>query len=890
MTKLRVAVICGGPSEERGISLNSARSLLDHLQAPDVAVATYFLDRSLRAFAIPTAQMYSNTPSDFDFKLASTAQAFASPAEFLAHLSATADIVFPALHGKFGEDGGIQALLESRGLPFVGTSAAAASTAFDKYAAAAELASRGFATLPSFLFQGLHDGEELHGWFEAQSLSLATGRVVVKPARAGSSIGVAVALGVEEAIAKAALLIEQGVDTRVVVERFAEGGREFTAIVLDSEHGPVTLLPTEVELRAADGGEPAEEGRGIFNYRRKYLPTRQVSYHTPPRFSLAAVAAIRRGASRLFSSLGLRDFARVDGWLLPPPGRQGAAEGEETIVFSDINLVSGMEQTSFLFQQAALVGLSHAGVLRWVLRRACSRYGLLLAPQPPEAPGPAPPAASNRPQARPRVWVLFGGATSERQVSLMSGTNVWLKLRSWPELDVEPFLLSPSNGYASGSDDSDGVGGMDAYGVWALPYASVLRHTVEEVVEGCLGAQNAEVAARLAQCREDVMSELQGAATSAGATDRAGSGTRAGAALAEQTPRQVSLRQWLRDAATEGATVFLAVHGGIGEDGTLQATLEAARIPFTGSGAEASRLCMDKVATAAALGHLRSQGVMTAAKTVVHVGDMLSQGVVSSGRAAPGEPRLGDSAAGASEPAEAYWRRVTRELGAPSLCVKPASDGCSTGVAKLSSAADLSAYVAAVHDGAPRLLPGTLSTLKSGVVEMPVPPPARLLLEPFIETDAITSDPVSLELRWAGASRWVEVTVAVLGRRGAARALTPSITVKETGDVLSLEEKFQGGTGINLTPPPANIVSPEALEGGKRRIELVAQALGIEGFARIDAFLHADSGEIIVIEANTVPGMTPSTVLFHQALAEEPPIYPRDFFRRVVNLAESRYT
>eukprot|EP00897_Mesotaenium_endlicherianum_P000829 jgi/Mesen1/10747/ME000903S10089 len=156
---VRVAVVCGGPSEERGISLNSARSLLDHLQAADVEVTTYFLDRSLRAFAIPAAQMYSNTPSDFDFKLASTGgKAFATQQAFVEHLGRSADIVFPALHGKFGEDGGIQGLLEAGGVPFVGTGAAAAARAFDK---------------------GEASRAGLEQWFQEQALCSHSGRVVV---------------------------------------------------------------------------------------------------------------------------------------------------------------------------------------------------------------------------------------------------------------------------------------------------------------------------------------------------------------------------------------------------------------------------------------------------------------------------------------------------------------------------------------------------------------------------------------------------------------------------------------------------------------------------------------------------------------------------------------
>lgn len=66
---LRVGVICGGPSAERGISLNSARSVLDHIQGDDLQVSCYYIDYNLNAYAISSAQMYSNTPADFDFKL-----------------------------------------------------------------------------------------------------------------------------------------------------------------------------------------------------------------------------------------------------------------------------------------------------------------------------------------------------------------------------------------------------------------------------------------------------------------------------------------------------------------------------------------------------------------------------------------------------------------------------------------------------------------------------------------------------------------------------------------------------------------------------------------------------------------------------------------------------
>lgn len=152
---LRVGLVCGGPSVERGISLNSARSVLDHIQGDDVIVSCYYIDAELNAYAISSAQVYSNTPSDFDFKLKSLAQGFSSLSEFTQHLATSVDIVFPVIHGRFGEDGGIQEVLERANIPFVGTRSRECQKAFDKYEASVELDRQGFLTVPSFLLQSI---------------------------------------------------------------------------------------------------------------------------------------------------------------------------------------------------------------------------------------------------------------------------------------------------------------------------------------------------------------------------------------------------------------------------------------------------------------------------------------------------------------------------------------------------------------------------------------------------------------------------------------------------------------------------------------------------------------------------------------------------------------
>ncbi|KAK7339998.1 hypothetical protein VNO77_20689 [Canavalia gladiata] len=873
---LRVGLICGGLSAERGISLNSARSVLDHLQGDDLLVRCYYIDCNLNAFAISSAQVYSNTPADFDFKLESLAQSFPTLNDLAKHLATAVDIVFPVIHGHFGEDGGIQEVLEKHNVPFVGTGPNECRQAFDKYKASLELRKHGFVTVPNFLVQGYETNKsELSEWFKKHQLDPDLGKVVVKPARGGSSIGVRVAYGVNDSLVKANKIMSEGIDNKVLIEIFLEGGSEFTAVVLDigsgSDRCSVVLLPTEVELQFR-GANDVKETDAIFNYRRKYLPTLQVAYHTPPRFPLDVIENIRKGASRLFQRFCLQDYARIDGWFMPNLGSKFSSSESEfgrtesgTIIFTDINLVSGMEQTSFLFQQSSKVGFSHKKILRSIVHHACLRYPNLASVSGISGQVPSRSKSlqfnksfSRREGAR-KVFVIFGGDTSERQVSLMSGTNVWLNLLAFHDLEVTPYLLSPTSEHVSNAN----MGQKDDEGnrtVWSLPYSLVLRHTTEEVLAACIEAIEPDRAATTSDLRKKVMDDLMD-----GLKDH---NWFTGFDIADELPAKFSLNQWIKLAKEVQATVFIAVHGGIGEDGTLQSLLDAEGVPYTGPGANASKICIDKAATSVALKHLANSGVLTINKDIRQKDDLFNK------------------------PVNDIWHDLTLKLQCETLCVKPAKDGCSTGVARLCCSKDLAIYVKALEDCVLRIPPNSLSKAH-GMIEMPNHPPEHLIFEPFIETDEIiVTSKIENEtghgLMWKGHSRWVEITVGVIGKRGSMHSLSPSVTVKETGDILSLEEKFQGGTGINLTPPPLSIMSENALKRCKQHIELTANTLQLEGFSRIDAFVNVDSGEVLIIEVNTVPGMTPSTVLIHQALAEQPPLYPHQFFRRLLDLASER--
>lgn len=782
----QIAVLCGGPSLERGISLNSARSVCDHLHSDNLQIVPIYFDHHKRAFQISRSQLYSNTPSDFDFKLATSAKAL--NAASLVKTLKSVDLVFPAMHGPFGEDGELQTLLETHRIPFVGSPSAACQLAFDKFDANTFLKSKGLYSIPSLLIErgDKETAKRLQNFFRLSK----SRRFIVKPAIGGSSIAVYAVASVKEALEKIKIIFSQRSESRIVVEPFLSG-REFTVILLENPSGePVAVLPTEIEMD--------QSNYQIFDYRKKYLATRQVTYHCPPRFSDRHIAAIQTQAQNLFKLFGMRDFARFDGWILD----------DGNLYFSDFNPISGMEQNSFLFMQAARLGLSHRQVLRYVLQSACRRYGLKL-PRDKEASqsGKLP------------VNVIFGGGSAERQVSLMSGTNVWLKLRRSIKYSPVPHLL-----------DFDGM-------VWKIPYGLALNHTVEEVLAMCKTSQKDE--ARLFSLKAKVCAQL-----------------RLSPKDCDQPwfrPKRMSISSFIKSSKF----VFIGLHGGIGEDGTLQSMLEKAGVPFNGPGSSASRLCMNKFKTGQALSGLEHFGILSAKKKILKLGDLRKFSKVKYKK---------------------LWLSLLTDLDSETIIVKPIDDGCSAGIARIYSAKDLQTYCECAMAGTSNIPPETLSHQK-GIIEMPNTKMENILCEAFIITDKVMVE--KKQLKWKERSGWVEITVGVLQTGKRLRALSPSITVAE-GSVLSLEEKFQGGTGVNITPPPSPFVPERSLTVAKRNIEIVAKKLGLQGYSRIDAFLHRKSGNLIIIEVNTLPGLTPSTVIYHQALTEAPALYPTQFLEKIV--------
>lgn len=785
---MKIALLCGGPSLERGISLNSTRSVLDHLSDENIEIVPIYFDAQKNAYHISQAQLYSNTPSDFDFKLKQTAAPLNKNA--LIKLLKSVDLAFPVMHGPFGEDGKIQAFLEKNRIPFVGSGSNACKQAFDKYISNELIKSYGFFTLPSKVLKIYHEdhADIIQQFFKEHQVE----RAVVKPASGGSSIGVFSVTTPEDALESTQHLFSKRMDTRVVIEPFAKG-TEFTIIILENRFGlPVALPPTEIETDYTENQ--------IFDFRKKYLPTRQVIWHCPPRFSDEVIEKIEAQAEQLFSLFNMHDFARFDGWVLP----------DGNIWFCDFNPISGMEQNSFLFQQASRVGMTHRDMLHHVINSACRRYGL--------------PLMTNKivetTTAKKRIPVLFGGNTSERQVSLMSGTNVWLKLRNSKKYSPQPYLLDPQGN------------------VWQLPYHLALNHTVEEIIENC---KQAELAKKRLDSFEKRVRIRLGLLTKKNPEDFF-------------DPKKMSLQQLIE----ESDFIFNALHGGEGENGTLQAIFERANVQFNGSNEQVSALCADKWATSNFIKQLNIEGVDSIPGQAMKTKKLF---------------KLSD------DEITQTWKNLRKELNAETLIAKPRSDGCSTGVVHLYSSNDLKKHLALLEAKA-TFVPKNTFKNQPDVIELPQKTPDELLFERFIETDVLKVK--NLQLKHLSKTGWIELTVGVLENQGKVISLNPSITVAE-GEVLTVEEKFQGGTGINITPPPASIIKPEILEKIKQKIATVASKLNIQGYARIDTFANIHTGQLYIIEVNTLPGLTASTVFYHQALAENPAVFPGELLEKLIH-------
>ena len=256
------------------------------------------------------------------------------------------DVVLPLLHGPFGEDGTLQGMLEMFGLPFVGSKVLAASVAMDKHYTKLVLAAAGLRVAPGFTVTDLEWRDESDA--VAARVDALGYPVFVKPARAGSSVGVSKAKSADE-LAEA-MRVALAEDDHVLVEAGIVG-REIEIAVLGSRRGE--------RARASVAGEIVMTSAEFYDFESKYLDGSAVRLDCPAELEPELLAEAQELAVRAFEALGAEGLARVDFFL--------DADG---FVVNEVNTMPGFTPISMFPVVWGASGIAYAPLITELIELA----------------------------------------------------------------------------------------------------------------------------------------------------------------------------------------------------------------------------------------------------------------------------------------------------------------------------------------------------------------------------------------------------------------------------------------------------------------------------------------------------------------------------------------
>ena len=295
----KVIVLCGAISAERDVSIRSGSAV---------------------ANALPGAQLVELTENILP-----------------EWINANEHVVFPVIHGDYGEDGQEQMELEARGIAYAGCDATASRLCIDKVATKKIMRSAGVPAIPEVAFAG--DAKPA-----AKALLQSLGEsMIIKPADKGSSVGLYVLNGLTEI---EAALKKLSVDGQWMAERRLVG-REMSIGLLDGKAlGIVEIVPKQ----------------GVYDYQTKYTKGSS-EYIFPAPIAPECTRWIQVAAEKLFAATGCRDFARADLFLEP--------SGD--FYFLEINTMPGMTETSLMPKSASCLGLSFTTLVDKMIAPALNR-------------------------------------------------------------------------------------------------------------------------------------------------------------------------------------------------------------------------------------------------------------------------------------------------------------------------------------------------------------------------------------------------------------------------------------------------------------------------------------------------------------------------------------
>ncbi|MEP6564620.1 MAG: D-alanine--D-alanine ligase family protein [Mesorhizobium sp.] len=349
--KLRIAVLFGGRSAEHDVSVLSATNVVRALDPARYDAVPIFITREgiwlLSSFEDGTLSK-PESGTEVCLVPGGHGRMIALPTDGAAHELPKIDILFPVLHGLYGEDGSVQGLAEVARVPLAGCGILGSAVALDKDIAKRLLKAAGVPTARSVT---IHDGDTPSLAALEDELGMP---LFIKPARQGSSVGVGKVNASQEFDRALAEAFRH--DRKLLAEEFVRG-REIEYSVLEDPAGKLFVSrPGEIV--------PAES-HGFYNYNAKYIDENGAALIVPAELPPEVEAAMRDMAAKAFRAVGCDGMARVDFFLMP----------DMQFLVNEINTIPGFTDISMYSKAMAASGVSYAEIIDRLVAHGLARAG-----------------------------------------------------------------------------------------------------------------------------------------------------------------------------------------------------------------------------------------------------------------------------------------------------------------------------------------------------------------------------------------------------------------------------------------------------------------------------------------------------------------------------------
>ncbi len=351
--KIRVGVLCGGKSAEHEVSLQSAKNIVEAIDRGKYDVLLIGIDKRGQWHITETSDflLHADDPRGIELKGADDTVTLipGRRAEQLVRLSGSppvgpVDVVFPVLHGPFGEDGTVQGLFKLVDVPFVGSSVLGSAAAMDKDITKRLLRDAGV-PIAKFLVFDSPSAENIDFIDVERYLGLP---FFVKPANLGSSVGVNKVDGRERFSHAIAEAFEY--DNKILIEEFKRG-REIECSVLGNDE-PIASVPGEVIPR-----------HEFYSYEAKYIDESGAILEIPAKLGERTINQVQELAVKTFKVLCCEGMARVDFFV-----------NDKEIIVNELNTIPGFTKISMYPKLWEASGISYTELIDRLIDLALERF------------------------------------------------------------------------------------------------------------------------------------------------------------------------------------------------------------------------------------------------------------------------------------------------------------------------------------------------------------------------------------------------------------------------------------------------------------------------------------------------------------------------------------